>query len=1164
MSDWTPATHQTDDDRPRLRLTRIDVQRAPGISPGFTIDAISPDITIVFGPNASGKSTTARAIQSILWPSPAQLRGHQLAADFELDGDHWHVEADAGTITRTCNGEAAAAPLMAPIDDRNRYTLGLPDLLASENQPLAQAILTESSGGFDLSQAAHSLGFSDTIPPRLEEARQSQQAAAAAHAAEAAERETLNQLGRRESLLAGRSAALNAERDITAIQSALILRERERAEQEQRDLVGGFAANVRRANSDEPARLAELANEIGKAQAQLSEADRLRENWQRMIDEASLTHIDDPETFRAGLAAAGERRNELATAITAAERELATASAERKAHQRRLATDIDDEQIAALDADGMREVADIAAAFEDIRARRTARDELEIWLGGIKPPDNLDALQTGVETLQSRLQHPNAAEYRSLTGKVQLAAAAGGALTLIGGAALGIIVNPLWWILAAVGVLLMILAWRLAISDSPKIAAELENQYASLPLPQPESWTRSAVSDLLGTLREELNVALVEQEKADRWAELDQERQELDRAYAETEERRTAAVRKFGTAPDLKEESLRLLAENLGRWQAADAVVRGIQGRIDKLKQDDASVEQKMRDSLALVGLGEGDIDQHLHDLDRRIASAAAARIEHDQLQTRINTNLQPEVDRLVEQRDAIFTDLDLDAGDTDGLRSLLEQRTSLLRAEQELATRELSTREAWEATAANWREQSEEDLLAALDQARAVAETRNDIELELRGLAEIQQAAHRSQRREQANADLANARAELARARDEIAERVIGDTLANGIQRETRDAALPIVFHRARQLFGIITRGKYELQFEVGPPPEFTALDTGSGVTLNLEQLSSGTRVQLLMAIRLAFVENVEIGPRLPVLLDETLGNSDELRASAIIDAAIDICRNGRQVFYFTAQGDEVARWLHRVEQMPEEDRPSISVVELAELRKDAGFERLPIPQTTPHERRPIPSPADYDSATWAAALRVPAIDPWAESTGGTHLWHLCKNREVLHTLLEQDVTTLGQLESIARTNPEQLHRIHPDIAHEMATIEARTALLNGTIAMWRIGKARPMPAGVLADADMIDAVALDEMHALQREAHNDGQSLIERLQTMDDPPLAEKPLEALELWLISEGYIAQGAPMSDKDMRARLIEIASPHIREHLLEPDDVDQMLEMAALW
>ena len=80
----TPATHQRQDTRERLAFTRIEIDRAPGISPGFAIEHLSPELNIIFGPNASGKSTTARAIQALIWPHPGSLRGHHLLAEFDL------------------------------------------------------------------------------------------------------------------------------------------------------------------------------------------------------------------------------------------------------------------------------------------------------------------------------------------------------------------------------------------------------------------------------------------------------------------------------------------------------------------------------------------------------------------------------------------------------------------------------------------------------------------------------------------------------------------------------------------------------------------------------------------------------------------------------------------------------------------------------------------------------------------------------------------------------------------------------------------------------------------------------------------------------------------------------------------------------------------------
>lgn len=1166
MSTRTPATHRYDDRRSPLVIHELSILRAPGISPGFTLRDLSPDITIVFGPNASGKSTTARAIQSILWPHPTTLRGHHLAARFSLDDDEWSIEASAGKVHRTRNGEPTQPPLIASLDDRGRYSLGLPELLASENQPLAQAILNESSGGFDLPQVAESLGYSEVIPPRLEAAHDVRNAAEALQQVIAAETSRNQALASRGSLLAQRDRAADAERQIIALDQALEYRRRLSDEAEAAAEVERFPENVHALKGDEPAELAGYTHQIGEVSAHIADTMRQRDHWQHILAETGLERVTNPRDQLTALTRIAEQQSEIAPLLATAERDIAAAEAERAAHQKRLAADLNDEQLAAVDADGMREFSDIARSYENIRARRTAREEVELWLGGVTPPENLDALRQGVETLQLRLQHPNAAEQREITGKARWIGMGAGFLLAGAGALLALWNDPLWWILAAVGVLLMILAWMVTTSASPKIAAQLERDYAQLPLPQPELWRVSQVRDLLGQLRDELKVALVEQEKADRWQDLEQERKELDQAYAETDARRQTAIKKYGMAPDLKEESLRLLAENLGRWQAADAALRGMEGRRNRLLADQTRL--KARAGTILTGLGYNDpnLDAHLDDLRRRIHTHEDAVSKRDALQRRIEDELQPQLESITAQRDGLYKRYGLEPNDSSGMQHLQHQRALLETAKTRLAQRAADVRQQWEALSLtpHLREMDVDDLHAARDAASQLAGQRAEIEARLQQLDNAERTAMHLQDREMAQAELDQARLRLRDERDRISQQVVGNLLLSTVQQETRDAALPIVFHRARELFAIITRGKYELQFEQGPPPEFTALDTSTGMTLSLDQLSSGTRVQLLMAIRLAFVENVEVGPKLPVILDETLGNSDEFRASAIIDAAIDICRHGRQVFYFTAQGEEVARWLQRVESMPAEERPQVKVIELAEVRRDAGFDRLPIPAIVDGGQSSVPSPTEYDPETWAAALRVPAINPWAMDTGSTHLWYLLPHRDALHALLQNDISTLGQLTSFERTNPAQLELLHPDLPGLMSEVQLRADLLANVVQMWRIGRARPMQPGVLGDADMIDDAALDELQHMQADANNDGQVLIERLQTMDDPPLAEKPLDALELWMISEGYIAQGNRMSEADIRSRLIELASPAIREGSLDSRDVDRLMSQARSW
>lgn len=1161
----TNATHRYDDQRPPLLLHEISVLRAPGISGAFTLNDLSPDITVVFGPNASGKSTTARAIQAVLWPHISALRGHHLAASFTLGDEHWTIEASAGSIQRTRNGEPADAPLIAPLDDRGRYSLGLPELLASENQPLAQAILNESSGGFDLPMVAESLGVSDSIPPRLDSARRVQAAQSALQDVVAENERVRTALGERAQLRASREESQRAGRDIVVIDQVLEYRRRLSDEADVAAEIESFSAEAHAFAGDEPAKITDLTNAIHQQQQKLADTERQRDRWQQMVDATGLADIDSPRDRLKSLQATQAQQDEITALMSDTERNLAAAVSERQSYQHRLVDDLDDDQIAALDSNGIRELADIAATYDNIRARRTARDEVELWLGGVQPPQNLMTLQQGVETLQTRLQHPNAAEQRQLTGMARWIGIGGGLLLAGVGAVLAITSDPLWWLLAALGVILVLLAWRFTTSASPKIAASLEGTYAQLALPQPAEWRAGPIHDLLGQLRDELKIALVEQEKADRWQDLEQERAELDAAYADNEARREQAVMKYGVAPDLKEESLRLLAENLSRWQAADAAVRGMEGRRVRLQADSSTLQHRAASVLADLGYDGGEFAPILDDLNRRIESMHQAATERDALQHRIDDEIQPRLGNLQADRAAIYQRFHLEPDDTSGLKRLHEQHTRLLDARNRLQDRQRFTREAWEALSLTpqWRDTDVDQLTDARNTAQAIADRRAQTDEHLRELDQRERAAMRSREVEQAQANLASARTELAADRERVAASVVGDLLLETVQKETRDAALPIVFHRARELFAIITRGKYELQFEVGPPPEFTSLDTSTGMTLSLDQLSSGTRVQLLMAIRLAFVENVEVGPRLPVILDETLGNSDEFRASAIIDAAIDICKHGRQVFYFTAQGDEVARWQHRVEAMPEDVRLTIRVIELAEVRRDAGFDRLPIPAFTAANATAIPSPSDYDAETWAATLRIPAVDPWAP-IGGVHLWHLIADHDVLHALLSNDIVTYGQLDSLQRTNPAQLSQIDEQLPALKDVVRVRADLLRDAVAMWRIGRARPMPVGALAEADMIDTSDLDEVQSLQQQAGNDGAVLMEMLQTMDDPPLAAKPLEALELWMISEGYVPQGQQMSMVDIRARLIKLGSEAIRAGDLDAESIEQMMAQAALW
>src|SRR5690606_31106452 len=90
---------------------------------------------------------------------------------------------------------------------------------------------------------------------------------------------------------------------------------------------------------------------------------------------------------------------------------------------------------------------------------------------------------------------------------------------------------------------------------------------------------------------------------------------------------------------------------------------------------------------------------------------------------------------------------------------------------------------------------------------------------------------------------------------------------------RDQRTGALA----RAEEWFARFTHHRFELVVQGGSTLELRARDVRMGETRALEALSTATRVQLLLAVRLAFLEEAERGREtLPLFLDEVLATSD------------------------------------------------------------------------------------------------------------------------------------------------------------------------------------------------------------------------------------------------------------------------------------------------
>ena len=354
-------------------------------------------------------------------------------------------------------------------------------------------------------------------------------------------------------------------------------------------------------------------------------------------------------------------------------------------------------------------------------------------------------------------------------------------------------------------------------------------------------------------------------------------------------------------------------------------------------------------------------------------------------------------------------------------------------------------------------------------------------------------------------------------------------------------------MFRRARaKFFASITDDRYELDFDLRVPA-FQARDTVTGLVLELDELSSGTRVQLLLAVRVAFVEEQEQGPRLPIFLDETLANSDETRARAVMSAAVRLARGGRQVFYFTARNWEVARWREVLDQ---EREAEYRIIDLGLL---LGLEQPELPET-PEPLPEIPDPGDMDIEEYGRLIRAPGFDPTVEEIGATHIWHMADDPRLVRDLLRLRLDRWGQVQSLIRRGVPDALAMHRDA---LARAEAAARLLAEAARLRCIGLSRPVSRTDL-DAGGVSGRFIDEVDLLADEVNRDPHRLVASLEEGRISGFRKRKIDQLREHLLDQDLLDERPPMTAEEIRLRVLEASDQDLAAGLLTPERIDRLL------
>lgn len=1139
----------------QLTIEAVQVRRAPGFdASGFSVEELSEGVNIIHGPNGSGKSTLARSIHGVLWPESVDER-YSLLGQFTIGDEDWRLDRDGTGVRFQRNGTDANQPGLPSPSQRNRYYLSLHNLLQdnTRNESFAKQIQQESIGGYDLDIAHKALSFGETPSTRnIGEYRAAESAREDWRQAKSQAEELKQDEARLGALKSQLRDAKAASREVEVCSRAIAYHEAKAELGEAEAELDRFPSVLGEATGEEVDRVAALDKEINSEQTTLCEASDARDKAESALDSIGLSEGGLPVREITALKARLDRLKSLETNRDRLESQLREAKARRKAALEDTPLEAD-RDFSTFKPAAWEDIAEFGETAAAVRENQQAEAAVERWLG----PSESDAeegtpdqstLQRGTQTLEEWLTTKDGAELEPLTERAGMRVGIVGAIAVI---AASVVAGPPSTITTIVVVLLIAigvgsvgyLASRPDDGDGRQ--QSYEESFAHTELEPPESWTPEAVRDRLNELYEAIADARFEAKRAERRDALLPDKNQLEATTANLETQRESLKEEYELTIKRTDVELLAITRGLIRWQEADAEVRGRETRIRWV----AHLIEKERDAIetGLEPYGYGSVPDaataqgHIRGLEDRASDHAEATRDRSQATERIRTAID-RIETLARNRRSVYQKLSLKDGEFGELQSLCEDVEAFDEAQSEIGKQERMVEERRKDLETHGK--FDDTLLTTpIEQLRTckehAAETASSQETLSDRITAIETRIGEAKSRYDLEPKLnkyKQALDALEERRESDMEAMVGHVLVDHLQDVTHASSRPAVFDRARETLIQITKGRYELEVDGG---SFRVFDTVVERGYGLDELSSGSRLQVLLAVRIAYVEQQEQDLKLPLLLDETLANSDDDRATVIIESVLELARAGRQVFYFTAQGDEVAKWEQALQTVEVEH----TVVDLAAVRDLRRSVELPDFTDAMPSKQSLPNPMTHDHATYGEAIGVPPLDP-RHGAGSTHLWYLVEDLDVLHRLLGFGVKQWGQLKTLLR-RVDVGHLI--DDEKLLRQVEQNGAALEEFVSCWQIGRGKQVDRPALEETPAVTSNFIDEVSALAKSENGNAQAIIEALQASKVSGFRRAKIEELEHFFEAQGYIENREPLDARTILIRVIgQLQSKGIEE------------------
>lgn len=1128
-----------------MRLRALSINRLPGIRPGFSLDDLAPGINVITGPNASGKSSLARAMRALLDPELARATGLDIEAMFEDDHGELRVLRSGADLSWSRAGRHIETPPLPDSRFLSCYLLQIEDLLVERpaDSDIATRIARELAGGYDLP----AIRDSDPFTIKSNHGRSEAQALSTAvidHNVLLQQRAALQrEEAELEALQQQKRAADHARHDAEVCQRALALLEGVRHRLTLEQQLTTFPDGMEHLHGDDIEQLIALQGDQARLRDALADARRECEARTTTLVRTGL------DTSPLDTARIADQRPALQR-LHQVENDLAHQHGVRvkacvRRDEARQALGGKPDKSPALDPATLREV---ERQLDDLRSADARIAGLEARLRSLPDtqsdsgPDSrpgLDRLREARSELWHWMSAPRAAA-RTAIDTLALIAVLLAAVAAI--ATASVLLHP------AATVLLLPLAWGLYRlsrrgADGDSAREQACERFKRTGIETPTEWSDDAVLFCLEAIENELRAATRQSDQADERGRLERELDEPRRAREQLLAGLRETAARVGFDPQAIDASLVRWLQLVGEHDRAAIELAEIEAKDARL-----TVEGDALRAGVMAFLARHDAAPSAEDIGTNQVGAALLDQRLDQLANRLQTrdemrrliaDSEREIKRLGEslaeqerRLAALYQRARLDDGDEDTLRhrhERLAEWQQLNRRLQDARTLEAERRRPLADhpdLLALVDAEDETALQTRLDHARdEAAQSESLLQTITRIDTDISRAGH-DRALEQALARRQAAADALHERRDEAlfaeAGRFLLDDIAAEFVRERQPPELRI----ATEWFGRFTHHQYELVFDADNDPPFSALDTVADERRRLSELSSGTRMQLLLAVRIAFATaTAEHGREsLPLLLDEALTTADPERFRAIADSLRELAADGRQVFYLTAQPSDVADWRAL--------DPTIRFIDLGVLRgmqqsiTDPQALALPV-------RPPLPAPDGHDAAAYAVLLGIHPLDPWAPVTA-IPVFHLLRDDlELVRRLHELGIERVGPLRALLASTTAAAVLDE----HSRQRLQARCDGAEAWLEAWRVGRGRPVDRHALEASGAVSATFIDAVAARCAELGGDGQALITGLEAGDVNRFHQAKREELAQWLAEHGHIDEREPLTDAEIGLHVI---------------------------